>query len=225
MSAFSLPTQRCFLCAPDVSQAHPLFSAYAEVFPLGDVYKGVALSFLCLRRGVSISTHLGGGKRTFSLPTQRCFCVVGLDLATRKLFSAYAEVFPLKTAVKRMRPSFLCLRRGVSGEPGRWAWSACFSLPTQRCFQAEEMEKAAPELFSAYAEVFPRFPFWSHSPSAFLCLRRGVSRLSPFSRRLTTFSLPTQRCFLAVEQILGRVVLFSAYAEVFPPRDFMLKGS
>ena len=50
----------------------------------------------------------------------------------------------------------------------------------------------------------------------FLCLRRGVSPLSPPSNDIRAFSLPTQRCFWCRRPHGGGCVLFSAYAEVFP---------
>ena len=53
MSAFSLPTQRCFEILPFLSPRVMLFSAYAEVFPRDSTGLGDQPSFLCLRRGVS----------------------------------------------------------------------------------------------------------------------------------------------------------------------------
>ena len=70
----------------------------------------------------------------FSLPTQRCFVLVagyyGIDL----LFSAYAEVFLLRTCAGSREESFLCLRRGVSYGDQSCTGTMRFSLPTQRCF-------------------------------------------------------------------------------------------
>ena len=54
-SAFSLPTQRCFLRPHGSQSERPLFSAYAEVFPGEEPF-------------IRIDDH-------FSLPTQRCFPV------------------------------------------------------------------------------------------------------------------------------------------------------
>ena len=72
-----------------------------------------------------------------------------------------------------------------------------FSLPTQRCFLGVGRLVALNQLFSAYAEVFPR-----------LCLRE-VGQCS--------FSLPTQRCFRDRVRWDTVFALFSAYAEVFRP--------
>ena len=111
-----------------------------------------------------------------------------------------------------------------------------FSLPTQRCFLLLDRAKTASELFSAYAEVFPRYKAFSQDQPAFLCLRRGVSIVAPFPAGTDYFSLPTQRCFnrrgdrhtvpsnfsLPTQRCFHhslsysiRSHLFSAYAEVF----------
>ena len=53
MSAFSLPTQRCFRNSA-VRRIHEiLFSAYAEVFLNLGARLMISQPFLCLRRGVS----------------------------------------------------------------------------------------------------------------------------------------------------------------------------
>ena len=52
-AGFSLPTQRCFLTQPLVEAQKTLFSAYAEVFPIGARSDPARKTFLCLRRGVS----------------------------------------------------------------------------------------------------------------------------------------------------------------------------
>ena len=70
-------------------------------------------------------------------------------------------------------------------------------------------------LFSAYAEVFLITSIPESSVPAFLCLRRGVSKLFDLDGLVTNFSLPTQRCFPIdlTQPVSGG--LFSAYAEVF----------
>ena len=73
---FSLPTQRCFLLLRHRGNLVQLFSAYAEVFLFDlDLAEGEQ-PFLCLRRGVSIESPGLGFSLGFSLPTQRCFCVM-----------------------------------------------------------------------------------------------------------------------------------------------------
>ena len=72
-----------------------LFSAYAEVFPRQVVTTLPKISFLCLRRGVSMSLKPVVSRSPFSLPTQRCFSSAPSSRRSSGLFSAYAEVFPL----------------------------------------------------------------------------------------------------------------------------------
>ena len=152
-----------------------LFSAYAEVFPSLDTELITRSTFLCLRRGVSKALHTAAPSADFSLPTQRCFQRVWLQVTEIFLFSAYAEVFPLAEQRVAVLLAFLCLRRGVS----------TMDLPIGR-YTA---------LFSAYAEVFPWWRKTSVRTSPFLCLRRGVSHCFDAVAYAAGFSLPTQRCF------------------------------
>ena len=213
-----------------------LFSAYAEVFPRRRARGVRRCTFLCLRRGVSVRCPHPPIQRDFSLPTQRCFWIpVGKGLLDT-LFSAYAEVFPFYSQSKRAPPPFLCLRRGVSYAEEGATLEWVFSLPTQRCFRYEGETRPAPDLFSAYAEVFPSRTARAKRSRSFLCLRRGVSpgyrksdRIAPLFSAYAevfpvtavlpavskNFSLPTQRCFLVVKRIREINALFSAYAEVF----------
>ena len=92
---FSLPTQRCFSLATMFKLDKLLFSAYAEVFPTKQSAVNATKAFLCLRRGVSVAMVLSGGSADFSLPTQRCFRWPWRRTRPARLFSAYAEVFPL----------------------------------------------------------------------------------------------------------------------------------
>ena len=117
MSAFSLPTQRCFSAVRMQCQRDRLFSAYAEVFPSTSRVRLKPASFLCLRRGVSESERIIFAAAWlfsayaevfltsrnplsrwthFSLPTQRCFSLEISPPVLCRLFSAYAEVFLLR---------------------------------------------------------------------------------------------------------------------------------
>ena len=91
-AAFSLPTQRCFFCGLDCIPPGLLFSAYAEVFPDDYDHHLEGGAFLCLRRGVSEKEARLYRYRNFSLPTQRCFQRIGVEVRVICLFSAYAEV-------------------------------------------------------------------------------------------------------------------------------------
>ena len=182
MSAFSLPTQRCFSVNCHSKRQTRLFSAYAEVFRSNPVYTPFEVPFLCLRRGVSQDVRLRCIPSSFSLPTQRCFYEISVSERRQFLFSAYAEVFLKLRAFGSTTQPFLCLRRGVSEAAIFICARRDFSLPTQRCF------------FSLI--VLNRLPL------AFLCLRRGVSRNHRNGCRASGFSLPTQRCFLAASPSL-----------------------
>ena len=94
MSAFSLPTQRCFCIRPPKLTVTLLFSAYAEVFLPAMSSARTSVTFLCLRRGVSLIENPFVDRLFFSLPTQRCFPHLVSQRMTTALFSAYAEVFP-----------------------------------------------------------------------------------------------------------------------------------
>ena len=195
-SCFSLPTQRCFYICCRPSPPYCLFSAYAEVFLESMAAASFTSTFLCLRRGVSDLDDFVRQLVVFSLPTQRCFlssCQSGIK---SRLFSAYAEVFPLCSGAASRSQPFLCLRRGVSQILPGFERFPGFSLPTQRCFTLLGESAGLLGLFSAYAEVFPTASRLSERKAAFLCLRRGVSW------RRTIY--PNRR------------PLFSAYAEVFP---------
>ena len=91
-----------------------------------------------------------------------------------------------------------------------------FSLPTQRYFLLRNPWVVVHELFSAYAEVFPDDYDHHLEGGAFLCLRRGVSEKEARLYRYRNFSLPTQRCFHQLSKCDEYLILFSAYAEVFP---------
>ena len=134
---FSLPTQRCFQIHQGNRPLGILFSAYAEVFPDDYDHHLEGGAFLCLRRGVSEKEARLYRYRNFSLPTQRCFQRIGVEVRVICLFSAYAEVFPTHTDQRHADRSF--------------------SLPTQRCFRHFDSSVRPYLLFSAYAEVFPHF--------------------------------------------------------------------
>ena len=152
---FSLPTQRCFPEFSHPQQESRLFSAYAEVFPA--------------------EAPPPEGQISFSLPTQRCFFLSPVAKVSGSLFSAYAEVFHRNGGKDMDNKTFLCLRRGVSLNGDVLSCHDHFSLPTQRCFPASDPTQDIFKLFSAYAEVFPRY--------------------SGESAQNFRFSLPTQRCF------------------------------
>ena len=145
------------------------------MFPIRELRLRMLVTFLCLRRGVSLSPY---GKELWML-----------------LFSAYAEVFLPRLHHRDQLHPFLCLRRGVSGLEIGAKVDIIFSLPTQRCFRSSPSSTTSGALFSAYAEVFPRSALSRSACITFLCLRRGVSGISELQCSHSGFSLPTQRCF------------------------------
>ena len=75
----------------------------------------VAVTFLCLRRGVSVRICLPRmAARAFLCLRRGVSAVTDAAKDVCPLFSAYAEVFPLRHLSKEERKTFLCLRRGVS---------------------------------------------------------------------------------------------------------------
>ena len=186
------------------------------MFPTREQAKIVFGAFLCLRRGVSDGIVAGDTLICFSLPTQRCFSQKTSREEAEKLFSAYAEVFPVPQVASCSYDTFLCLRRGVSSVHFTADYYKDFSLPTQRCFHRKSVRARSFFLFSAYAEVFPFYSQSKRAPPPFLCLRRGVSVKSSETASAASFSLPTQRCFFCGLDCIPPGLLFSAYAEVFP---------
>ena len=215
MSAFSLPTQRCFWAETLLFPQAELFSAYAEVFLIPKQVVVAGTTFLCLRRGVSPGSGRPIWDLHFSLPTQRCFLTASRAYPVIALFSAYAEVFPGCICFAIFCVPFLCLRRGVSETVSASFALAAFSLPTQRCFLVVPAVGVRDVLFSAYAEVFPGISVPQAICLTFLCLRRGVSTKADEVLAALRFSLPTQRCFLFSDLGVSWKDLFSAYAEVF----------
>ena len=87
------------------------------MFPLEGTTKHLYFACLCLRRGVSVIVIEIISSCYFSLPTQRCFPDIKQLFLQPILFSAYAEMFPKNRFSLTRRPTFLCLRRGVSWSP------------------------------------------------------------------------------------------------------------
>ena len=154
------------------------------------------LTFLCLRRGVSIQGSAGLSADNFSLPTQRCFRLARASGDPPSLFSAYAEVFLSPASSASRRCPFLCLRRGVSISLRDEIPEVPFSLPTQRCFSIYPPDRRHPLLFSAYAEVFLARLSISITRTGLFSAYAEVFPLHPSCHIIHhVFSLPTQRCF------------------------------
>ena len=114
------------------------------------------------------------------------------------VFSAYAEVFLkfLKFEQKRL----------------------LFSPRTRRCFYSSSSTNLLQTVFSAYAEVFPKPHTCSIIGVSFLRVRGGVSGQTSFARLVCKFSPRKRRCFRDSIRVYLQMLVFSAQAEVFPPK-------
>ena len=137
-----------------------------------------------------------------------------------RVFSAYAEVFLVKSVDVKLEPSFLRVRGGVSKSQFAYTNADGFSPRTRRCFRKSPSREDRGVVFSAYAEVFLLIITPKKTERSFLRVRGGVSfvRLSTFPR--TKFSPRTRRCFLVKSLALSFAPVFSAYAEVFLSQAF-----
>ena len=75
-------------------------------------------------------------------------------MKVKKVFSAYAEVFPAKNMLAAKMKGFLRVRGGVSTTKKHLGSLAPFSPRTRRCFWVKFKDNCKVEVFSAYAEVF-----------------------------------------------------------------------
>ena len=111
---FSPRTRRCFFLTCVSAWRGPVFSAYAEVFLLQILLIRLKPSFLRVRGGVSNRVTSPQDPRWFSPRTRRCFRNPEIFDNYMKVFSAYAEVFPLTDLPTRNFGCFLRVRGGVS---------------------------------------------------------------------------------------------------------------
>ena len=112
------------------------------------------------------------------------------------LFSAHAEVFPVPRKRRRPRLSLLRTRGGISICECFHTGGKSSSPHTRRYFRSGTPSHTSPSLFSAHAEVFPKWNPLPHKPISLLRTRGGIS-----------MDLPNRQI---------RAWLFSAHAEVFP---------
>ena len=193
---FSPRTRRCFLHLKRHFSTLKVFSAYAEVFPKMTGYPMPRGSFLRVRGGVSAWDVSAATRTRFSPRTRRCFSIFRTFKHSRKVFSAYAEVFPHSTARAFMPNCFLRVRGGVSIFEQSLYQFFEFSPRTRRCFFGEETARSHYHVFSAYAEVFraPKYNIFENL--RFLRVRGGVSFPLPGTAKSSVFSPRTRRCFL-----------------------------
>ena len=114
MLLYSLHAQRCFShFVPDRLETK-VFSACAEMFPSDGEHELFTLRILCMRRDVSIPMQIRALVIKYSLHAQRCFCTYHEGCQEEKVFSACAEMFPIKAPCRENVSSILCMRRDVS---------------------------------------------------------------------------------------------------------------
>ena len=131
---------------------------------------------LRIRGGISTRRSPPTTRRHSSPHTRRYFRIPRTLPSQRRLFSAYAEVFPGRTQTARAAGALLRIRGGISFD-AQWQEAAPCSLlrirggisrsgqrqvgghisspHTRRYFQAHQINEQGKLLFSAYAEVFP----------------------------------------------------------------------
>ena len=173
-----------------------LFSAHAEVFPSLAPASSIPLPLLRTRGGIS-HNHTNQG-------------------AVPVLFSAHAEVFPVQFVLSRSFSPLLRTRGGISGSPMAGT-SMRFSSPhTRRYFPPNRPLGGDISLFSAHAEVFPRWRTKMVGITPLLRTRGGISCVSGDEAVGAVSSPHTRRYFRFTTGHVLPVPLFSAHAEVFP---------
>ena len=131
---FSPRTRRCFCFVYRRHERTGVFSAYAEVFPCGPACRLPGCRFLRVRGGVSNSDNVPTRRSVFSPRTRRCFRHLRHSRHRAVVFSAYAEVFPLRELEYFAGERFLRVRGGVSKVLGSPIPREPFSPRTRRCF-------------------------------------------------------------------------------------------
>ena len=149
-----------------------------------------------MRRDVSNTPSNTNNNIGFSLHAQRCFQGEGAWRKHKSVFSACAEMFPLKADPATKLDSFLCMRRDVSYSSWLQQSEPLFSLHAQRCFLSITLVVNMEIVFSACAEMFLSVFSSVRGNSGFLCMRRDVSYVVNPRNLSDMFSLHAQRCFL-----------------------------
>ena len=196
-----------------------LFSAHAEVFPNGATNVRAVAPLLRTRGGISFSPAAFKKLRLSSPHTRRYFPSKKIPSSGGSLFSAHAEVFPKQCATHKQSPTLLRTRGGISSASS-CSDSPSFSSPhTRRYFQDFAPEPKQYQLFSAHAEVFPKQARTSCCHLSLLRTRGGISYLGSPAKNKLHSSPHTRRYFLFNRHVGSPQILFSAHAEVFPPRQ------
>ena len=128
-------TRRYFQdCSPAI-RSKPLFSAYAEVFPMQEILDRKAWALLRIRGGISANDVDRDFMPTSSPHTRRYFHLIHSARHRTELFSAYAEVFPNRPMTKARRAALLRIRGGISSLVHRASGNSSSSPHTRRYFR------------------------------------------------------------------------------------------
>ena len=132
-------------------------------------------SLLRIRGGISEFFYISVAPAFSSPHTRRYFPSPGARYPGQLLFSAYAEVFPIRNLVPAQQRALLRIRGGISTY-GQSLKVENYSSPhTRRYFRAGPPVAGGEHLFSAYAEVFPRWPSRRGRRASLLRIRGGIS--------------------------------------------------
>ena len=148
--------------------------------------------------------------------TRRYFHLPKSPANMKALFSAHAEVFPAESPLSMTVETLLRTRGGIS-DVLMWGSNGEHSSPhTRRYFPPASIPGAQVGLFSAHAEVFPRFMSIPVPNGSLLRTRGGISLGSALIAMVSASSPHTRRYFLVWDGSTAWHALFSAHAEVFP---------
>ena len=122
-------------------------------------------------------------------------------------------------------PLPLLRTRGGISFPARGPCVYGYSSPhTRRYFLGTMENNGDALLFSAHAEVFPKSGYQNRLIPALLRTRGGISKAGSIRSAVVPSSPHTRRYFPDRRAPLVASPLFSAHAEVFPPRDYRTQG-
>ena len=192
---FSPRKRRCFWKTKSTWIKCTVFSAQAEVFPRRANSTTSCTCFLRASGGVSVSAFgiactiwFSPRKRRcflfmasiwdrfkFSPRKRRCFLMKLLSCIKQGVFSAQAEVFPIIVLPRFVFESFLRASGGVSSRIDSALFAGSFSPRKRRCFHVSRAKAEDLKVFSAQAEVFPRYLCAASKSRRFLRASGGVS--------------------------------------------------
>ena len=169
--------RRYFLYGRYRRTARRLFSACAEVFPTQPSNQRRNTTLLRVRGGISPLGNESAISNDSSPRARRYFRGTWIDPADQQLFSACAEVFPLKPGLRKPGRTLLRVRGGISKVRAFLECGITSSPRARRYFLGSKGGAHLSSLFSACAEVFPKTPRLFRKAKALLRVRGGISAL------------------------------------------------